>query len=132
MDEGACRWEGPCRNLIGGTLYHIKGDSHRYVQTWRVHGGQLIQAKRVQWSGVAGYLPITDAGVVAEVDEAGERWKLLLAGKVGWKRETETGAEEGYETDESQHGSRMSCAKKPTLGAKGGTLLPPKAPPASS
>ena len=27
--------------FIGGTLYQIKGDSHSYVQTWRVHGGQL-------------------------------------------------------------------------------------------
>ena len=33
--------------FIGGTLYQIKGDSHNYVQTWRVQGGQLKHAKRV-------------------------------------------------------------------------------------
>ena len=65
----------PAAVFIGGTLYQIKGDSHSYVQTWRVHGGQLKQAKRVQWSGVAGYLPITDAAVVAEVESAMDRWK---------------------------------------------------------
>ena len=81
----------PAAVFIGGTLYQLKGDSHKYVQTWRVHGGQLKQAKRVQWSGPAGYLPITDAAVVAEVDGAMERWKLLLAGKVAGKREIETG-----------------------------------------
>ena len=85
--------------FIGGTLYQIKGDSHSYVQTWRVHGGQLKQAKRVQWSGVAGYLPITDAAVVAEVDGALERWKLLLAGKVGGKRDTGTGG--GHVSDDN-------------------------------
>ena len=118
----------PAAVFIGGTLYQIKGDIHSYVQTWRVHGGQIKQAKRVQWSGVAGYLPITDAAVVAEVEGAMERWKLLLAGKVGGKRETETGAEEGYDTDQSRHGSRMSRAKKAKLGAKGGASVP-KLPP---
>ena len=118
--------------FFGGTLYQIKGESHSYVQTWRVHGGQLKQATRVQRSGVAGYLPITDAAVVAEVDGAIERWKLLLAGKVGGKRETQTGGgEEGYDTDQSRHGSGMSPAKKPKLGAKGGPILPPKLPPTS-
>ena len=63
----------PAAVFIGGTLYQIKGDSHSYVQTWRVQGGQLKQAKRAQWSGVAGYLPITDAAVVAEVEGAMER-----------------------------------------------------------
>ena len=81
----------PAAVFIGGTLYQIKGDSHSYVQTWRVQGGQLKQAKRAQWSGVAGYLPITDTAVVAEVEGAMERWKLLLAGKVGGKRDTGTG-----------------------------------------
>ena len=85
----------PAAVFIGGTLYQIKGDSHSYVQTWRVQGGQLKQAKRVQWSGVAGYLPITDAAVVAEVDGAMERWKLLVAGKVGGKRDTGTGGGRG-------------------------------------
>ena len=70
----------PAAVFFGGTLYQIKGDSHSYVQTWRVQGGQLKQAKRAQWSGVAGYLPITDAAVVAEVEGAMEMWKLLLAG----------------------------------------------------
>ena len=122
----------PAAIFIGGFLYQIKGDSHSYVQTWHVHGGQLKQAKRVQWSRVAGYPPITDAAVVAEVDGAMERWKLLLAGKVGGKRETKTGGgEEGYDTEQSRHGSRMSRAKKPKLGAKGGAILPPKPPPAS-
>ena len=118
----------PAAVFIGGTLYQIKGDSQSYVQTWRVHGGQLKQAKRVQWSGVAGYLSITDAAVVAEPDGAMERWKLLLAGKVGGKRETETGGkgEEGYDTDQSRHGFRISCGKKPKLGAKGGPILSPK------
>ena len=83
-------------------------------------------------AGVAGYLPITDAAVVAEVDGAMERWKLLLAGKVGGKRATKTGGgEEGYNTDQSRHGSRMPRAKKPKLGAKGGAIPPPKLPPAS-
>ena len=45
----------PAAVFIGGTLYQIKGDSHTYVQTWRLHGGQLKQAKRVQWSGVCNY-----------------------------------------------------------------------------
>ena len=118
--------------LFGGTLYQIKGDSHSCVQTWRVHGEQLKQAKRVQWSGVAGYLPITDAAVVAEVDGAMERWKLLLAGKVGGKREAETEAEEGYDTDQWRHGCRVSRAKKPKLGAKGGpTDTKPTGPTAS-
>ena len=123
----------PPADFLGGTLYQIEGDSHSYVQTWRVHGGQLKQAKRVQWLGVAGYLPITDAAVVAEVDGAMERWKFLLAGKVGGKRETETGGGggEGYDTDQSRHGSRLSRAKKPKLGAEGGPVLPPKLPPAS-
>ena len=119
----------PAAVSIGGTLYQIKGDSHSYVQTWRV---QLKQAKRVQWSGVAGYLPITDVAVVAEVDGAMERWKLLLSGKVGGKRETETEAEEGYDTDQSRHGARVSHAKKPKLGAKGGpTGTKPTEPTAS-
>ena len=101
------------------------------VQTWRVHGGQLKQAKRVQWSGVAGYLPITDA-VVAEADGAMERWKLLLAGEVGGKRDTGAGGvEEGYHTDQSCHGSRMSRAKKPKLGAKEGPIVPTQLPPTS-
>ena len=39
----------PAAVFIGGTLYHIEGDSHSYVQTWRVHEGQPKQAKRVQW-----------------------------------------------------------------------------------
>ena len=39
----------PAAVFIGGTLYQIKGDSHSYVQTWRVQGGQLKQAKRAQW-----------------------------------------------------------------------------------
>ena len=118
--------------FIGGTLHQIKRDSHSYVQTWCVHGGQLKQAKRVQWSRVAGYLPITDAAVVAEVDGAMESWKLLLAGKVGGKRETETGAQEGYDTDQTRHGSRMSRAKKPKLGAKGGpSVTMPTGPTAS-
>ena len=122
----------PAAIFIRGTVYQIEGDSHSYVRTWRVQGGQLKQAKRVQWSGVAGYLPIADAAVVAQVDGAMERWKLLLAGKVGGKRETETGGgEEGYDTDQPRHGSRMSRAKKPKLGAKGGPILPPKLPPAS-
>ena len=122
----------PAAVFIGGTLYQIKGDSHSYVQTWRVHGGQLKQAKRVQWSGVAGYLPITDAAVVAEVEGAMERWKLLLAGKVGGKRDTGTGGdEEGYDTDQSRHGSRMSRAKKPKLGAKGGGVVTQQPPPIS-
>ena len=56
----------PAAVFIWGTVYQIKGDTHSYVQTWRVQGGQLKQGKRVQWSGVAGYLPITDAAVVAE------------------------------------------------------------------
>ena len=119
----------PAAVFIGGTLYEIKGDSHSYLQTWRVQGGQLKQAKRVQWSGVAGYLPITDAAVDAQVEGAMERWKLLLAGKVGGKRDTGTGGEEeGYETDQSRHGSRMSRAKKPKLGAKGGPIVPPQLP----
>ena len=119
----------PAAVFIGGTLYQIKGDSHSYVQTWRVHGGQLKQAKRAQWSGVAGYLPITDAAVVAEVEGAMERWKLLLAGKVGGKRDTGTGGdEEGYNTDQSRHGSRMSRAKKPKLGAKGGPVVTQQPP----
>ena len=122
----------PAAVFIGGTLYQIKGDSHSYVQTWRVHGGQLKQAKRVQWSGVAGYLPITDVAVVAEVDGAMERWKLLLAGKVRGKRETETEAEQGYDTDQSRHSARVSRAKKPKLGAKGGpTGTKPTGPTAS-
>ena len=49
-----------------------------------------------------------------------ERWKLLLAGKVWDKRETETEAEEGYNTDPSRHGARVTDAKKPKLGAKDG------------
>ena len=119
----------PAAVFIGGTLYQIKGDSHSYVQTWRVHGGQLKQAKRAQWSGVAGYLPITDAAVVAEVEGAMERWKLLLAGKVAGKRDTGTGGdEEGYDTDQSRHGSRMSRAKKPKLGAKGGPVVTQQPP----
>ena len=118
--KGHAAGRDPAAVFIGGILYQIKGDSHNYVQTWRVHGGQLKQAKRVQWLGVADYLPITDVVVVAEVDGAMERSKLLLAGKVGGKRETETGAEEGCDTDQSRHGSRISRAKKPKLGAKGG------------
>ena len=119
----------PAAVFIWGTLYQIKGDSHSYVQTWRVQGGQLKQAKRAQWLGVAGYLPITDAAVVAEVEGAMERWKLLLAGKVGGKRDTGTGGEEeGYDTDQSRHGSRMSRAKKPKLGAKGGPVVPQQPP----
>ena len=98
----------PAVVFIGGTLYQIKGDSHSYVQTWRVHGGQLKQAKRAQWSGVAGYLPITDAAIVAEVEGAMERWKLLLAGKVGGKRDTGTrGDEEGYDTDQSRQDNEI-------------------------
>ena len=137
-DSGAVKWLEPMTvrfpmwmkgHAVGGTLYQIKGDSHSYVQTWRVQGGQLKQAKRAQWSGVAGYLPITDAAVVAEVEGAMERWKLLLAGKVGGKRDTGTGGgEEGYDTDQSRHGSRMSRAKKPNLGAKGGPVVPQQPP----
>ena len=119
----------PAAAFIGGNLYQIKGDSHSYVQTWRVHGGQLKQAKRAQWSGVAGYLPITDAAVVAEVEGAMERWKLLLAGKVGGKRDTGTGGdEEGYDTDQSRHGSCMSRAKKPKLGTKEGPVVTQRPP----
>ena len=119
----------PAAVFIGGTLYEIKGDSHSYVQTWHVQGGQLKQVKRVQWSGVAGYLPITDAAVVAEVKGAMERWKLLLAGKVWGKRDTGAGGEEkSYDTDQSRHGSRMSRAKKPKLGAKGGAVVPQQLP----
>ena len=120
----------PAAVFIGGSLYQIKGDSHSYMQTWHVQGGQLKQAKRVQWSGVGGYLPITDAAFVGEVDGAMESGKVLLAGKVGGKRVTETGGgEEGYDTDQSRHGCRMSRAKKPKLGAKGAPILPSKLPP---
>ena len=109
----------PAAVFIWGALYHIKGDRQNYVQTWRVQGGQLKQAKRVQWSGVAGYLPITDAAVVAEVERAMERWKLLLAGKVGGKSDMGTGGEMRA-TTVTNRGSRMSRAKKPKLGARGG------------
>ena len=122
----------PAAVFIGGTLYQIKGDSHSYVQTWRVHGGQIKQSKRVQWSGVAGYLPSTGAAVVAQVGGAMERRKLLLAAKVAGKRETETGPEEGYDTNQSRHCSRMSRAKKPKLGAEGGpSVTKPTGPTAS-
>ena len=115
----------PAAVFIGGTLYQIKGDSHSYVQTWRVHGGQLKQAKRAQWSGVAGYLPITDAAVVAEVEGAMERWKLLLAGKVGGKRDTGTGGdEEGYDTDQSRHGARNFPKVCRAINAYGRARLP--------
>ena len=61
-----------------------------------------------------------------------ERWKLLLAGKVGGKRETETETEEGYDIDQSRHGAPVSRAKKPKLGAKGGpTGTKPTGPTAS-
>ena len=86
--KGHAVGKDPAAVFFGGTLYQIKGDSHSYVHTWRVQGGQLKQAKRVQWSGVAGYLQITNAAVDAEVEGAMERWKLLLAGKVGGKRDT--------------------------------------------
>ena len=52
----------------------------------------------------------------------------------GWGEEGDRdggGGEEGYDTDQSRHGSRMSRAKKPKLGAQGGPILPPKLPPAS-
>ena len=38
------------------------------------------------------------------------------------------GEEEGYDTDQSRHGSRMSRAKKPKLGAKGGPVVPQQPP----
>ena len=76
----------PAAIFIGGTSYQIKGDIHSYVKTWRVHGGQLKQAKRVQWSGVAGYLPITDAAVVAEVDSGNGEMEASPCGE-GWGEE---------------------------------------------
>ena len=53
-----------------------------------------------------------------------------LRGRLGGRgRRRRGGGEEGYDTDQSRHGSRMSRAKKPKLGAKGGPILPPKLPP---
>ena len=46
--KGHAAWRDPAAVFIGGTWNQIKGDSHRYLQTWRVHGGRLKQAKRVQ------------------------------------------------------------------------------------
>ena len=116
--------------FIVGTLYQIKGDSHNYVQTWRVHGGQLKQAKRVQWSGVAGYLPITDAAVVAQVDGAMERWKLLLAGKVGGKRDTGTGGGKRRATTPTYRGTVLVCPvpRNQTLVPRGGPYSPHSSP----
>ena len=121
----------PAAVFIGGTLYQIKGDSHSYVQTWRVHGGQLKQAKRVHWLGVAGYLPITDTAVVAEVDGAMERWKLLLAGKVGGKRETATGGGERRASTPTNHGTVLVCPvpRNQTLVPRGGPYSPQSSPP---
>ena len=120
----------PAAVFIGGTLYQIEGDSHSYVQTWRVHGGQLNQAKRVQWSGVAGYFPIPDAAVVAEVYGAMQRWKLLLAGKVGGKRETETGGGSGglRHRPIAARFSYVPC-QEAKAWCQGGGHTPPKAPP---
>ena len=116
--------------FIGGTLYQIKGDSHSYVQTWRVHGGQLKQAKRVKWSGVAGYLPITDGAVVAEMDGAMERWRLLLAGKVGGKGATETGGGRGglRHRPIAARFSYVPC-QETKAWCQGGAHSPPNAPP---
>ena len=56
-----------------------------------------------------------------------------LRGRLGGRgRRRRGGGVEGYDTDQSRHGSRMSRAKKPKLGAKGGAILPPKVPPAST
>ena len=64
----------PAAFFIGGTLYQIKGDSHSYVQLWRVHGGQLKHAKRVQWSGVVGASPCGEGwGEEGERDGGGKR-----------------------------------------------------------
>ena len=117
----------PAAVFIGGTLYQIKGDSHSYVHTC---GGQLKQAKRVQWSGVAGYLPIADIAVVAEVEGAMERWKLLLAGKVGGKRETETGGGRGglRHRPIAARFSYVPC-QETKAWCQGGAHTPPKAPP---
>ena len=92
-----------------GTLYQIKGDSHSYVQTWRVHGGQLKHAKRVQWSGVAGYLPITEAAVVAEVDGAMERWKLISAGKISGEEGHGDGGGKRRATTPTNCGTVLVC-----------------------
>ena len=55
-----------------------------------------------------------------------------LRGRLGGRgRQRRGGGEEGYGTDQPRHGSRISHAKKPKLGAKAGPLLPPKLPPAS-
>ena len=56
-----------------------------------------------------------------------------LRGRLGGRgtRGSTGGEEEGYDTDQSWHGSRMSRAKKPKLGAKGGPIVPPQLPPTS-
>ena len=120
----------PAAVFVGGTLYQITCDSHIYVQTWRVHGGQLKQAKRVRWSGVADYLPMTDAAVVAEVDGAMERWKLLLAGKVGGKRDTGTGGGRGGVRHRpiAARFSYVPC-QETKAWCQGGAHTPPTAPP---
>ena len=53
-----------------------------------------------------------------EASPCGEGW--------GEEGDGDGGGGEGYNTDQSRHSSRMSGAKKPKLGAKGGPILPPQ------
>ena len=115
LKKGHAVGSNPAAAFIGGTLYQIKGDSHSYVQTWREGSSSRPSVFNGQ-----GWRVMSQSLTLLLLQRWMERWKLLLEGKVGGKRETATEAEEGYDTDQSRHGSRVSRAKTPKLGAKGG------------